>query len=113
MALKKTRRKYDRIKETVLLDIYKPDAFKPTCRACLTDISVGGAGFESSVKFNLNDKINLVFTMSSGKEYILEGVIRRVSRSTGTFSYGVEFLSVGFFKKFFIKRFIKKLLNSA
>ncbi len=108
---KATRRKYDRIGKTVLLDIYKPDAFKPSCRACLTDISVGGAGFESSVKFNLNDRINLVFTMPDSKEYIIEGIIRRISRSTGTFSYGVEFLPMGFFKKLSLRKFIKKLLK--
>ncbi|PIU17954.1 MAG: hypothetical protein COT16_03700 [Elusimicrobia bacterium CG08_land_8_20_14_0_20_44_26] len=111
MGIKIPQRKHDRIKDVVLLDIYKPGAFQPLCRGCLTDISGGGAGFEAVVRFNLGDNINLVFTFENGKEYIIESTIRRVSRSTGTFSYGVEFASMGFFKKWRLKRFLNKLLR--
>ncbi|MBU4134162.1 PilZ domain-containing protein, partial [bacterium] len=80
--------------------------------ACLTDISVGGAGLESTYRFNLGDRINLVFTMEEEKEYVIESIIRRVSRSTGTFLYGVEFIGKGFFKRWALKKFVKKLLES-
>ncbi len=112
MSIRQSQRKYDRIKDTLLLDVYKPGAFQPACRACLTDISAGGAGLESTYRFNLGDRINLVFKMEEEKEYVIDAIIRRVSRSTGTFSYGVEFVSGGFFKRWALKRFVKKLLES-
>jgi len=112
MGIKQSQRKHDRIKDTLLLDVYKPGAFQPACRACLTDISVGGAGLEATYRFNLGDRINLVFKMQDEREYVIDAVVRRVSRSTGTFSYGVEFIVEGFFKRWAMKRFVKKLLNS-
>ncbi|MCD6311382.1 MAG: PilZ domain-containing protein [Elusimicrobia bacterium] len=118
MSIRQSQRKYDRTKDTLLLDVYKPGAFQPSCRACLTDISAGGAGLESTYRFNLGDRINLVFKMEAesgagldGKEYVVDAIIRRVSRSTGTFSYGVEFTATGFFKRWALKRFVKKLLG--
>jgi len=104
-------RKYDRKKETVLLDVYNPGDLKEKSRACLTDISFGGAGFESSSRFNMGDKVNLVFFVKEGKEYVLEGMIRRVSRSAVTFSYGVQFIETGFFAKLRLKRFVKGILS--
>lgn len=119
MGIRESQRKYDRIKDTLLIDVYKPGAFQPSCRACLTDISAGGAGLEATYRFNLGDRINLVFKMeidrepeSDKKEYVIDAVIRRVSRSTGTFSYGVEFIVEGFFKRWALKKFVKKLLKS-
>lgn len=118
MGIRQSHRKYDRIKDTLLLDVYKPGAFQPSCRACLTDISAGSAGLESTYRFNLGDRINLVFKMQvednpdrPEKEYVVDAIIRRVSRSTGTFSYGVEFIVRGFFKRWALKRFVKKLLG--
>ena len=70
-AIRQTKRKYDRIKDTVLLDIYVSGAFEPACRACLTDISLGGAGFESTERLPLGERINLVFALEDGKEYII------------------------------------------
>ncbi|PKM99995.1 MAG: hypothetical protein CVU78_03470 [Elusimicrobia bacterium HGW-Elusimicrobia-2] len=112
MGIKQSHRKHDRIKDTLLLDVYKPGAFQPACRACLADISAGGAGLESTYRFNLGDRINLVFKMEDDKEYVIDAVVRRVSRSTGTFSYGVEFIAEGFFRRWALKKFVKKLLNS-
>ena len=112
-AIRSTKRKHDRIKDTILLDVFKAGAFKPACRACLTDISLGGAGFECTEKFESGDKINLVFLLADGKEYVLDTAVRRVSRSTGTYLYGVQFLSINFFKRFRLKRFISKLLESS
>jgi len=118
MGIRESQRKYDRIKDTLLIDVYKPGAFQPSCRACLTDISAGGAGLETIYRFNLGDRINLVFKMEESaqgrdaKEYVIDAVVRRVSRSTGTFSYGVEFIAEGFFKRWALKKFVKKLLKS-
>ena len=105
------KRKYDRDKETVLLDVYKQSTFKEKSKACLTDIGMGGLGFESSDKFDNGDKIDLVFTLENGDEYVLEGVIIRVSRSAVTYSYGVEFVSTSFFTKVRLKKFVKGLLS--
>ncbi|MFH1353467.1 MAG: PilZ domain-containing protein [bacterium] len=107
------KRKYDREKETVLLDVYKPGAFEEKSKACLTDIGMGGAGFESSRQFNKGDKIDLVFTRENGNEYVLEGVIIRVSRSAVTYSYGVEFVLTSFLTKLRLKKFVKSLLSKA
>ncbi|MCD6422674.1 MAG: PilZ domain-containing protein [Elusimicrobia bacterium] len=110
-AIKQSKRRFDRFKNIVLIDIFLPGTFKPRARGCLTDISVGGAGFECTEKFEPGERLDLAITLKSGKEYVFEGVIRRVARSTGTYSYGIEFLEKGFFKRFLIKRFIKKLLK--
>jgi len=110
---KELKRKHDRVKDTILLDVYKPGAFDEKSRACLTDISPGGAGFESSTQFNKGDKINIVFTNETGEEYVLAGIIRRASRSAITYSYGVEFIVEGFFAKLRLKKFVKGLLSKA
>ncbi|MFH1353468.1 MAG: PilZ domain-containing protein [bacterium] len=107
------KRKYDRKRETVLLDVYKAGAFEEKSRACLTDISTGGLGFESSSQFNMGDKVNLVFCIKEGKGYVLEGVIRRVARSAVTYSYGVQFVEMGFFAKLRLKKFVKGLLSKS
>ncbi len=108
-----TKRKYDRKRETVLLDVYRAGAVEEKSRACLTDISIGGLGFESSSRFNMGDKVNLVFRIKEGKEYVLDGVIRRVARSAVTYSYGVQFIEMGFFAKFRLKKFVKGFLSKS
>ncbi|MFH1957583.1 MAG: PilZ domain-containing protein [bacterium] len=110
---KNVKRKYDRVKDTVLLDVYKPGAFEEKSKACLTDIGMGGVGFESSSQFNKGDKIDLVFTLENGDEYVLEGVIIRVVRAAVTYSYGVEFVLTSFFTRVRLKKFLKSLLSKS
>jgi len=110
---KNVKRKYGRVKDTILLDVYKPGALEEKSRACLIDIGMGGVGFESSSRFNKDDKINLVFTLENSDEYVLEGVIRRASRSAVTYSYGVEFVLTNFFTKMRLKKFVKGLLSKS
>jgi len=107
------KRKYGRAKDTVLLEVYKAGAFKEKSKACLTDIGMGGAGFESSSQFDMDDKVELVFTLDDGGEYVLEGIVKRVSRAAVTFSYGVEFVLTGIFTKFRLKKFVKSLLSKS
>jgi len=106
------RRKYKRIKAIVLLDVYRKGEYVPAGRGCITDISLGGCGFESTAQFKTGDEVVLVFTLPNKKIFSIEGIIRRIGRSTGTFSYGVQFKEMSFFKKIKL-RFLIPTLASA
>ena len=106
------RRKHERVKATVLLSLYKPGQYAPLGRACISDISLSGCAIESTLAFQKDEGIVLLFTLSRGRQYTLEGIIKRVSRSTGTFSYGIEFIHMNFFRKLKLRYMIPVLLRA-
>jgi len=106
------RRKHERVKATVLLNLYRPGQYVPLARACISDISLSGSAIESTVQLEKDEGIVLVFTLPNNRQYILEGMIRWVKRSTGTFSYGVEFTRMNFFKKLKLRYMIPVLARA-
>lgn len=97
MKLKK--RKYKRAPTLVLLNVEIPGVPQKSGRAAVTNISMGGAAFESSIEFSEEDDIDLRFTLPGEKIYLLEGVIKRVHNRGGNFECGVEFKKLSFFDR--------------
>jgi len=108
----KGRRKYQRVHTVVLLDLYRKGEYAPAGRGCVTDISLGGCAFESTTQFRIGEEITLVFTLPSRKQFFIDGIIRRAGRSTGTFSYGIQFINLGFFKKLKLRFLLPTLIRA-
>ena len=96
-------RKFKRYKYLKLVDI---NVDRIIYRACLTDISITGIGFECIEKLNIGDNVMIHLT-----GYSFSGTIVRILRSTGTYLYGVKYNAKGIFNKYKISRFIKKIIN--
>ncbi|MBN2407804.1 MAG: PilZ domain-containing protein [Elusimicrobia bacterium] len=107
--MRPTQRKHKRKATLVLL--YVADSNDPgkVARAAVVDISMGGAAFESSIKFSAGDEVILRFTLPKEKIYVINGVIRRTSERTGALVYGVQFKEMNFFGKFRLRKLISKL----
>jgi c-di-GMP-binding flagellar brake protein YcgR len=99
-------RKHKRKHTLVLLDVSDPENTDKGGRAAVIDISTGGAAFESAVKFEKGEPVELRFTMAKGKVFVVDAAVRRVRERTGAHVYGVEFLDLGFFDKLKVKKLI-------
>ena len=99
-------RKHKRKHTLVLLDVSDPENPDKSGRAAVIDISSGGAAFESAVKFEKGEPVELRFTLAKGKVFAVDSVVRRVRERTGAHVYGVEFQNLGFFDKLKVKKLI-------
>lgn len=109
---KRKRRKYERTEAIVLLDLYKQNKLTPEGRGCVMDISLGGSRIESTSDFHVDEDIVLYFTLKNSDVFVIEGIVRRKTPSTGTFSYGIQFKELGFFKRMKLRRLIPKILGT-
>ncbi|MEA3506282.1 MAG: PilZ domain-containing protein [Elusimicrobiota bacterium] len=99
-------RKHKRKNTLVLLDVLDPKNSDKSGRAAVIDISTGGAAFESAIRFEKGEPVELRFTIARGKVFVVDAVVRRVKERTGAHVYGVEFQDLGFFDKLKVKKLI-------
>ena len=62
--------------------------------------------------FDKDEEIVLLFKLPRKKEFIIEGTVQRVSRSKGTYSYGVKFKPMSIIKKIRLRALIPVLVNA-
>ena len=89
------KRKYKRIRTLVLFNVNQPDITNRESRAALVDVSLGGVAFETQAEFYVGNNVILRIILPDKKIFVLECIIRRVQRRTGTFLYGSEFVYSG------------------
>jgi hypothetical protein len=105
------RRKYKRESTLILLYVAQIDKPETSSRAAVVDIGKGGLRFESAGRFEKESRVALRFIVDK-KVSVFTGRIVRVSRSSGIFSYGVEFDVGSFFSNIAKCGLIKKIRSA-
>jgi c-di-GMP-binding flagellar brake protein YcgR len=89
------RRKYRRIKATIMADLFSlPDGMS-VGRACITDLSLGGMKIETSEPLKTGDMFLIKFSLPNGQYFDkIRGRIVRTSKESFTFTYGIKFTEI-------------------
>ncbi|MFC2061445.1 PilZ domain-containing protein [Elusimicrobiota bacterium] len=88
----KDKRKGKRLPAEIIVDITSLDGTDKRGRARVANISMGGVGVVSMVRFDVGAEVRLMFTLPGNRLYIFASCkIRRVKAGVDTFSYGIKF----------------------
>ncbi|MFH1416503.1 MAG: PilZ domain-containing protein [Elusimicrobiota bacterium] len=104
-----SERKHERVATLVLLNVQNMDTTQEAVRAAVVNISSGGVAFETFAEFGMGSRIMMRFILPKGDMFVFEGILRRVSRGIGVYSYGLEFNDMNSADRKKLKKLISKV----
>ena len=109
MSKNKTNRKFERLSTLVLMTVYDAQFASETFRAALIDISTGGAAFETSAEFFVEQHIVIRIIYKEELLIVISGEIKRKSFCIGGLQYGVEFTKLSSKDKSSLRKMLSDL----
>lgn len=98
----KEQRKHPRVPTTIVTELHTPDSVISKGKGCVTDLGLGGMGFETESDFEENTDIFLTFNLPIE----VQGKITYVSKKGALKKYGIKFTKLGEAEKLNLERYI-------
>ncbi|MFA5858123.1 MAG: PilZ domain-containing protein [Elusimicrobiota bacterium] len=105
------RRKFERIPLILKLEVYDKKSTGRVCTGVTSNISAGGLGLQAHAELKKDEIYTLIFSLSADSKPIrVKGKVCWTYSSDIGPLHGIEFIKLGLFNRFKIKRFINKAL---
>lgn len=96
------KRKASRRPTSILIDVNEAGSAVIKGRGHIADLSITGLALDTSIPFDIGTPLFLKIDIPLE----VKGKIVRLQKKEGTTRYGVKFLSIGFFEKRRLKKYI-------
>lgn len=100
--MSKEQRKHPRIPTTIVTELHTPESVISKGKGCVTDLSLGGMGFETEAEFD--DEMDIFLTFNLPIE--VQGKIVHIEKAGSLKKYGIKFTKLGEVEKLNLERYI-------
>ena len=100
--MSKELRKHQRIPTTIVTELHTSDSVISKGKGCVTDLGLGGMGFETESDFDKNMDIFLTFNLPIE----VQGKIVHVQKKGSLTRYGIKFTRLGEMEKLHLGKYV-------